>query len=209
MLRLAAALSLLLGAAGLMAYLNIMGYGPLAGAASRHLRAMKDRTAAPESVAAVTLADFIALPHRVPLATYASIERRGVTTEGYVQRMMRAMDDDYHLEVAPTPRASDGPDTTYLTAEITPVWRVDSKRWSYGSLEVAFRPNHGGITPWDEGPRRVRVSGWLLYDYQYDAAPTEAQRRTVAPRISGWEIHPVTRIELWDESLGRFVDLAP
>jgi hypothetical protein len=206
--RLAAALALLLGAVALMAYLNIMGYGPLAGDASRHLRAMKDRSSAPPSIEAVTLADILALPHRAPLATVASIERRGVMAEGYVQRMMRALDDDVHLELAPTPRVPNGPDTTYLTAEITPGWRAGSKRWSHGALEVAFRPNHGGTTAWDRGPRRVRVSGWLLYDYQYDAPPSETEQRTVAPRISGWEIHPVTRIELWDESLGRFVNLA-
>jgi hypothetical protein len=168
---------------------------------------MKDRTTAPGSVDAVTLADVVALPHEAPLAAYASIEGRGVMAEGYVQRMMRALDDDIHLELAPTPRVPNGPDTTYLTAEITPGVRADSKRWSYGSLEVAFRPNHGGVTAWDQGPRRVRVSGWLLYDYQYDVPPTEEAQRTAAPRISGWEIHPVTRIELWDESLGHFVDL--
>lgn len=206
-MRLAAALSLLLGAAALMAYLNIMGRGPFAGAAARHLRAMKDRTTAPDSVREVTLADFAALPHHVPLAAYASIERRGVVNEGYVQRMVRASDDDYHLELAPTPRGSMGPDTTYISAEITPGVRDGSKRWSYGALTAAFRPNGGGITAWDQGPRRVRVSGWLLYDYQYDAPPGQWEKNRAAPRISGWEIHPVTRIELWNDSLGRYVDL--
>ena len=207
-LRLAAALALLLGVAALMAYLNIMGRGPLAGAEARHLRAMKDRVSAPESVRDVTLDDFAALPHGAPLATVASIERRGVVAEGYVQRIMRAQDDDYHLELAPTPRTPGGPDTIYLSAEITPGIRDGSQRWSYGALNAAFRPNRGGAARWDRGPRRVRVSGWLLYDYQYDAPPGEREKRTSAPRISGWEIHPVTRIELWNESLGRFVDLA-
>jgi len=207
-MRLAAALALLLGAAALLAYLDFMGRGPFAGPTARHLRAMKDRRGAPTSVEAVTMADIAALPHRTPLSSYAAIEGRGVMAEGYVQRMMRALDDDVHLELAPAPRAPGGPDTTYISAEITPGWRAGSKRWSYGALEVAFRPNHGGVTAWDGGPRRMRVSGWLLYDYQYDAPPTPVQERTVAPRISGWEIHPVTRVELWDEDLGRFVELA-
>ncbi len=206
-LRLAAALSLLLGATALAAYLHIMGHGPLAGEAARHMRAMKDRCAAPESVRVVTLADFAALPHREALAVYAPLERRGVVMEGYVQRFMRAVDDDYHLEIAPTRRGSGGPDTVYATAEITPGLRNGSRHWSYESLVAALRPTRGGATPWETGPRRVRVSGWLLYDYPYDAPPSEWDKRMASPRISGWEIHPVTRIELWNDALARYVDL--
>jgi hypothetical protein len=206
MLRLAAALALLLGAAALAAYLHIMGHGPLAGAAARHMRALKDRSTAPAAVGVFGLAEFAALPHREGLAGYEPYERRGVVMEGYVQRFMRAVDDDYHLELAPTSRASGGPDTVYATAEITPAFRRGSRRWSYESLVATFRPNRGGATPWDAGPRRVRVSGWLLYDYPYDAPPSEWARRMASPRISGWEIHPVTRIELWDEAHGGYVD---
>ncbi len=206
MLRLAAALALLLGGAALAAYLHIMGYGPLAGASARHMRAMKDRTAAPESVSVITLAGFAELPHRTALGAYTPFERRGVAMEGYVQRFMRAVDDDYPLELAPTPRAPGGPDTTYATAEITPGVRGDSKPWSYEALVAAFRPTRGGATSWDRGPRRVRVSGWLMYDYPYDAPPSEWEKRMASPRISGWEIHPVTRIELWDDRQLRYVD---
>ena len=207
MLRLAAALSLLVGAAALGAYLEIMGRGPLASPEARHLRAMKERRHAPATTHAVSLDDVVALPHRLPLARYAAIESDGATCEGYIQRIHRAADDDYHLELTPTPRRSRGPDTTYVTAEITPGLRFGSSRWSYGGLTAAFRPNSGGVTAWDRGPRRVRVSGWLLYDFQYDAPLREWSPGVPAPRASGWEIHPVTRIELWDESLGRYVDL--
>ena len=207
MLRFAAALSLLLGAAALAAYLHIMGYGPLAGEAARHMRGLKDRRVAPASVSAFTLADFAALPHREALAGNTPLERRGVTMEGYVQRFMRAVDDDYHLELAPTARAPGGRDTVYATAEITPASRRGSQRWSYEALLAAFRPNRGGATAWNSGPRRVRVSGWLLYDFPYDAPPSDWTMRMASPRISGWEIHPVTRIELWDDAQQRYVDL--
>ena len=205
-LRLAAALALLLGAAALAAYLHIMGYGPLAGAAARRMRAMKDRSTAPESVSVFGLAEFAALPHRVAFADYEPFERRGVVMEGYVQRFMRAVDDDYHLELAPTPRAPGGPDTVYATAEITPAFRRGSPHSTYEALVAALRPRRGGATAWDRGPRRVRVSGWLLYDYPYDAPPSDWAKRMASPRISGWEIHPVTRIELWDEAQGRYWD---
>jgi hypothetical protein len=183
-----------------------MGHGPLAGPAARHMRALKDRTAPPATVSAFGLTEFAALPHHAPLAAYDPLERRGVVMEGYVQLLLRAVDDDYHVELAPTPRPSGGPDTVYATAEITPAVRHGSPRWSYEALVAALRPNRGGATPWDAGPRRVRLSGWLLYDYQYDAPPSEWARRMASPRISGWEMHPVTRIELWDEARGGFVD---
>ena len=207
-LRLAAAFALVMGAATLLAYCDVMGHGPLADRAARHLRAMKDRRASPASAEAVGLAEFRALPHHVAVAEYARIEARGVVMEGYVQRLLRASDDDYHMEVTPTPRAPGGPDTMYVTAEITPGVRRSSADWSYAHLARSLRPNHGGETEWDEGPRRVRVTGWLLYDYQYDETPSVWEQRLAAPRISGWEIHPVTRIEVWDDSLRRYRDVA-
>jgi hypothetical protein len=79
-------------------------------------------------------------------------------------------------------------------------------RWSYEGLVAAFHPNHGGASPWDSGPRRVRLSGWLLYDFQYDTPPSPWSLQYQAPRVSGWEIHPVTRIELWDDAQQRWVD---
>lgn len=206
-LRLAAALALLMGAATLLAYLDVMGRGPLADRAARHLRTMKDRRASPTSATSFTLADFAALPHHATVADYARIERRGVVVEGYVQRLLRASDDDYHMEVAPTRRSPGGSDTMYVTAEITPGVRGGTDGWSYARLVTVLRPNHGGETEWDGGPRRARVTGWLLYDYQYDETPSVWEQRLAAPRISGWEIHPVTRIEVWDDSLRGYRDV--
>ncbi len=204
-LRLVAGLALLLGIAALAAYLLLVGRGPLASPAGRHLRAMKERRDAPTAVMPFTLADFHALPHDAPMAEVAALERRGVSLEGYVQRMLRASDGDTHLEIVVTPRAPGGPDTAYVTAEIAMPWRRGSRAWSYESLLAAFRPNHGGATAWEAGPRRVRVTGWLLYDFQHDVRPSQYSL-IHGSRVTGWEIHPVTRIELWDDSLHGFVD---
>ena len=120
---------------------------------------MKDRVDPPTRVVPVTVDDIGALPVNASVAEYSGIERRGVTIEGYIQRLVRAPDDDQHLELVPTPRASGGPDTVYVTAEITRTFRRGSTRWSWDALVAAFRPNHGGVTPWDGGPRRVRLTG--------------------------------------------------
>jgi len=207
-LRFLAVVALILGAAALLGYLNLIGKGPLASPALRHLRLMKDRMVAPDSVTQIGLPAIQALPRGATLADYAPLERRGVSIDGYVQRMARAMDDDVHLEVVTASRGETGRDSAYVTAEVTPVWRRHSLRWSYGALAAAFRPNHGSRTPWDGGPRRVRISGWLLYDFQNVSDPSAWSLAESSPRVSGWEIHPVTRIELWDEASHGFVDYA-
>jgi hypothetical protein len=205
-LRLTAVLAVALGLLMLAGFLHILGKAPWSAPEMRHMRVMKDRTLTPDDVSPFVLADFQALPHDLPLEQYVPLEERGVSFDGYVQRLLTAPDGDIHLELVATPRRPDGPDTAYVSAEITPQWRRGSERWTYENLVADLRPNHGGATAWDQGPRRVRISGWLLYDFQYDLK-YDAQALLRGARTTGWEIHPVTRIELWDDTLGRFADL--
>lgn len=208
MLRLAAALSAGLGAVALLAYLHYMGVGPTASLASRHLREMKDRDSAPARVEPFGIPDFEALPRRVSVAEYSGYERRAVSLDGWVQRMLRAADGDIHLELVTAERPPGGRDTLYVTAEVTPRWTLGSDGWSYAALERLFRPNRGGATPWPAGPRRVRLTGWLLYDAPYDHFASPWMREHSSPRATGWEMHPVTRIERWDDARGAFEDVA-
>ena len=205
-LRIAAALALLLGAAGLSAYLHVLGKGPLVALDARHVRDMKDRRDPPTTTTRFTPADFQSLPHGWSVAEYSALERRGVTFEGYVPRMLRASDDDVHLEVIPGWNSA-GVESTYVTAEVTPAFRLGSRTWTYEALAHAFRVNGGAVTPWDSGPRRVRISGWLLFDFQYDQRPDLRSTSHDPARLTGWEIHPVTRIEVWNESLGAFAEI--
>jgi hypothetical protein len=205
--RLLAFVVLALGVLVLVAGLAVEGVGPGATPEGLHLRRMKNRTEAPAHVEPITVDEVAALPHGLPVPKRAEIEARGVRIEGWNQRMMLASDGDVHLEITPAPRRSGGLDTTYATAEITPRWRDGHPGWSYAKLLQAFRPNTGGSTRWDAGPRRVRVTGWLLYDYQYDAIPSTWSLTHGACRVSGWEIHPVTRIEAWDDARGGWVEV--
>jgi hypothetical protein len=211
MLRLAAALAMLVGVIGLLGYLHLVGKGPFASPAARHLRSMKDRTEEADAVTPITFAEFAALPRGRPSAETAALERRGVTLTGWVQCMLRASDGDLHLEIAPRGAGPATPDTAYVTAEITPAWQRGSERWRFEPLLAALRPNAGGPAPWPQGPRRVRVAGWLLYDFPQEdtlPAPRRGSSGTGDLRLSAWEIHPVSRIELWDEARGSFVELA-
>lgn len=221
-LRLVAIAALLAGAGLFTAYLHLVGKGPLSSAEARHLRAMKDRTATPSRVEPLGFADFEALPDRAPLARYAAIERRGVSLEGYVQRMNYATDGDYHLEFTPFARP-DRPDTDYVACEVTPQSRRGRPAWDYEALAAELRPVHRDGLGWETPPARVRLTGWLLFDNpiaENDALPaalryawrrfglglklTFGEPQELWNRISWWEIHPVTRIEVWDEARGAW-----
>jgi hypothetical protein len=208
MLRLMAALSAILGGAAFFTYLHFMGGGPFASFEARHLRAMKERAGAPARAERLAIPDFEALPRMASVAEYSAHEQRGITIEGWIQRMLRAADGDIHLELVTLPRVPGGPDTLYVTAEVTSRWTLGSRGWSYEALAAAFRPNRGGATAWPAGPARVRLTGWLLYDYPYDHFASEWMRQHSAPRATGWEMHPVTRIERWDESRGAWDEVA-
>lgn len=201
-----AAGTLALGTLTLVAGLALLGKGPAATPDLAALRRGKDRVTAPAAYAAWTSERFVALPHGKPRRVVDPLEARGVSLDGYVQRTMLAGDGDLHLEVVGTPRLAGGPDTAYVTAEITPRWRR-KEGWTVPRLLATFRPNRGDVTPWAGGPRRVRVSGWLLYDYQYDRVPSGWALEHAAPRLTGWEIHPVTRIEVWNDARGGWEDL--
>jgi len=162
---------------------------------------MKQRAAAPDSFRPITTADLASLPRRGPLAEASALEARGVAIEGHVQSMLRASDGDIHLDVAPGSSGPDGPLAPYAIAEITPRWRHGSRAWGYERLLSEFRPISGGVTRWERDPRRVRLSGWLLYDRPHEG---QAARRAGAPAVASWEVHPVTKIELWDDSLRAF-----
>lgn len=203
-----AVLVLLVGAAGLAGGLVLLGRAPGLPEETRHLRAMKDRVTAPATYRDVDLDFLVALPHDPPLAERARIEDQGVRVDGSVQLISLSGDGDLHLEIVAAPRAAADRDTAYVVGEVTPQWRTGSRGWSYDSLLVAFRPNRGGPTPWPEGTRRVRVSGWLNYDHPYDRPPSSWLRLHGAPRLTGWEIHPVTRIELWDATTMTWQELA-
>jgi len=201
-LRIVATVALLLGVALVLAYLEGLDKGPFASAQGRHQRAMKDRTAEPATYQSATFASLADLPRNLPVAEYATLERRAVTLECYVRRMFRARDGDYHLDLAPEPGDANTPERHYAVAEITPQYHRGTA-WRFERLAARFRPLHGAGT-WDGPPRRVRLSGLLMYDHEHGAPPPGEPWPAL---LSQWEIHPVTRIEAWDDSLAAFVEV--
>lgn len=209
MVRLAAALALAAGVIAFLAYLHVIGKGPLATLEMRHLREMKDRLETPGTIEPTTFAAMWALPRTLTVAEYSGIERRAVSLVGIVRTMLRAADGDLHLEVAPETTVIATAQTAYVTAEITPGWRGRPRvgeGWSYDRLLREFRPDRGGATPWRPGPARVRISGWLLEDRDGDVL-LRMLHRPLPTRPTDWEIHPVTKIERWDDSLAAWIEV--
>ena len=111
-----------------------------------------------------------------------------------------------HLELVEAPPA--GEPVPYVTAEITPQWHRGAPAWGFESLRATFRTGSGGgVTRFAEPARRVRLSGWLMYDYQFETRAADLTRVPFAQRAAGWEVHPVTRIEIWDDARAAFVEV--
>jgi len=207
-LRIAAAFSLLLGSVLLILFFEWIGEGPFSGAPERHLREMKERSVAPATYRPMTFADFVALPHGLPASRFEALEQRGASIECYVKLMHQSSDGDYHLSLSAKPPPPLTQLSEVITGEVTPQWLKGSHWWQWEPLQAALKP-HSWLDPaWPGGPRRARISGWLMYDFQYDE-PFLPNRRPRLPsavphRLTGWEIHPVTRIELWDDSRGAY-----
>ena len=204
MFRSLAALVLTSGAALLVALLALLGLAPGVPLESRHLREMKNRLDTPARYEALSFASHHDLPSGATVGEYSAYERRAVSMEGHVQRMLIAGDGDLHLELNGALATGGMRDSAYVACEITPGFRRGSQRWRFEPLAEVFRPRHGSATPWNGGSPRVRVSGWLTYDFQYAHLPSPWSIENSAPRLSGWEIHPVTRIERWDETLRAY-----
>lgn len=226
MVRLVATLSALAGIGSFALFLSVLGEGPGQSLATRHRREGKNRDASPARVEPMTGRDLYALPAHASLAEYSGYELRAVSLECRVGHMQFASDGDLHLECWTLDSlAADEPAQRkvdlrgrplrrhYVTAEITPAWRgrpeasgIDAPGWSYEQLAAVFRPNLGAGSPWPGGPARVRLTGWLLYDAGGEMIEHLLHLPRV-PRPTDWEIHPVTKIERWDDRLAGWVEV--
>ena len=155
------------------------------------LMAQKGRTTVPAAYEPWTWADFLALP-TLPRAYRASdwalvqgYTARAIRLEGYIAEAYRWRDGDVdvHLRAAPSAHCfPGGPRQAQIVTEVTPAFQPPRTGWSATVLRELC-----------EQQVRVRLSGWLLHDFEH-AEPASAWR------VSAWEIHPVTAIEVWEEA---------
>ena len=152
----------------------------------------------------VTVAQLLSLPWKgVPTRRYnwnpsdstlvATYESAPVAMEGFIVALKEegkeatncGIDEaewhDWHMWIVATEDEAHKNDKTHaIVVEITPRIRAlagDSTTWS--------KPQ---IVKWARDGRRVRVSGWLLFDPDH---PPEVGKS----RGTTWEVHPVMRLE--------------
>ena len=131
---------------------------------------------------------------RDALAQVAAHERTGVVVEGFVvavkQEGLESVNcrrtdlHDYHAWLAASPRTSKA---QAFVAEVTPRWRAANSGWRLQTLRKLVSQG-----------ARFRLTGWLLFDQEH---PEQIGQF----RATLWEIHPITRIEVFTG--GKWVEL--
>jgi len=91
--------------------------------------------------------------------------------------------------------ASEGDTGQKVIAEITPVWRLlHENRGQEDWSSAAIRKKYQG--------HRVRITGWLYFDesHVWEADNTDPDDDVGKKnwRATGWEIHPITKLEIID-----------
>jgi hypothetical protein len=170
------------------------------------LNRQKNRDSDPARVEAMDFEKFAALPverfaQKLPRARWpgwlakeiAAQEQRAVSLAGFVMAVKSEGAEsancgepslhDVHLSLAPAP---DAPKAQWVVVEITPRGRERHGEWHLKRLK--------GLAKRRE---KVRVSGWLMFDQEH-------VDKSGKNRLTPWEIHPLTKIEI--QRLGLWID---
>jgi len=126
-----------------------------------------------ESLAVVRQFEGVAL--RV-VGYLVAIKPQGGSGESTNCHMTRASEVDWHMALVES--AGDG-EAESIVIEPTPRIRVHHPKWTVARLR-----------PWLDSGDPVRISGWLLFDPSH-RNHLDRYRKTL------WEIHPITKIEVW------------
>ena len=160
-----------------------------------HLAAQKRRIEIPPAYAPVEYGWVAKLPApeiqtASDLAAVEEVERHAIALAGYIVRVIpvpirlagsRTTEWEFHvhLRLGPPQRCEYRDDPRNLIAVVTPPFQPPHTGWDLEALYDLCREQ-----------ARVRLSGWLLYDYL-------SRAQVGRSRASAWSIHPVTQLEVW------------
>ena len=170
------------------------------------LNSLKNRSAPSQSPKHMTLQQVFQLPGstqvgrsnprstwtRQNLQLVAPFEQTSVEIEGFLRRVKqegpehcnceRVDLNDFHMWIIAQPR---DPPTNAMVVEATPRWRGYNPNWNLNALNHVVAQH-----------ARVRITGWLMFDQEH---PEQLHAMTNQPATRGtlWELHPVTKIEVF------------
>jgi hypothetical protein len=104
-------------------------------------------------------------------------------------------DVDWHMPL--TADLGEG-ENAAIIVETTPRVRRQHAQWTTAHLK-SWTAHMGSQPNASYNQQKVRISGWLMLDPEHQDMINSGLRSTL------WEIHPITKIEVWDN--GAWVDL--
>ncbi len=128
------------------------------------------------------------VPVRVAGYLVAIKPQTGGSGESTNCHMTRSSEVDWHMAVVATPGEGEAES---IVIEPTPRIRIRHPRWTVARLR-----------PWLDAGNPVRISGWLLFDPSH-------RNHLGRYRKTLWEIHPITKIEVWQNDGWVDVDDLP
>ena len=184
--------------------------GPTGSAPGNETNRLKNRVDVPSSYHRVSFDAFFALPDlHVPkdrskwkpddADEIAKFEGVSLSLTGYLVaikpqdsgsgettncRWTKYSETDWHMALVEEPGQGE---KLAVVVETTPRIRIKHKKWTETNL-----------APWLDTDLPVRISGWLMFD-------PEHRNHMGKYRKSMWEIHPITKIEVWKND--KWVDL--
>ena len=96
-----------------------------------------------------------------------------------------------------TAQVGEGEDVAIIV-ETTPRVRREHASWTTARLKP-WASHVGSHANPNYNRQKVRISGWLMLDPEHQDMIDTGLRSTL------WEVHPITKIEVWDS--GQWVDL--
>ena len=150
------------------------------------------------------------------LATITPVEGAAISVEAYLYKVKvesssvnaksggestncharLASDVDWHMPL--TANLGEGQDVAIIV-ETTPRVRRQHPQWTTAQLKP-WTAHVGSKANASYNQQKVRISGWLMLDPEHQDMINGGLRSTL------WEIHPITKIEVWDS--GAWIDLS-
>ncbi len=183
----------------------------------------KNRIEIPCTYSTITIEQILALkslPKNVrtlpagdqPITYLQGLESKSVMSEGYLAMVKRSAEEttnctsstrkDLHVELLAAD-AGDPKNQRYkvVVTEVTPWFGENHTSWAETDLGqyASYKGGYNGnmLRP----PTKVRIYGWLFFDNAHADAHSVGNWRGTA-----WEIHPITRIEVWENGNWKTIE---